>query len=92
MATQTKHTNGTTDPTVERMQELNERLLEASRRFSRAYLDTTEKTVNGLADLEVKLADATNIEFVSTVASAHAEITRDLTGAYVSTARELLTK
>jgi hypothetical protein len=92
MATQTKHTNGTTEPSVERMQELNERLLETSRRFSKAYLDTTEKTVNGLADLEVKLADATNIEFVSTVASAHAEITRDLAGAYVSTARELLTK
>jgi hypothetical protein len=92
MTTQTKQTNGTIDPTVERVQELNERLLEASRKAGKAYLDTTEKTVKGFADLEVKLADATNIEFISTVAKAHADITRDLAGAYVSTARELLTK
>jgi hypothetical protein len=92
MTSQTKHTNGTIDPTVERFQELNERLLDASRKAGKAYLDTTEKTLNSLADLEVKLADATNIELISTVANVHADITRDLAGAYVSTARELLSQ
>jgi len=90
MTTQTKNSNGSFDPAVERFQELNERMLEASRQAGKTYLDSTEKTFYGLADLEVKLADATKNELFSTVANAHAEITREITGAYVSSVRELL--
>jgi len=92
MTTQTKPTRSMMDPTFDRFQELNERLLETSRKAGNAYLDTTERTLNGLADLEVKLAGATNIELISTVANAQADITRDFARVYVSTARELLTK
>jgi hypothetical protein len=92
MATQTKAANNSVDTAVERAQELNDRVIDATRKASNLYLDTTEKTVNGLADLEVKLADATQVEWISAVASAQADLARDVTKVYVSSARDLLAK
>jgi hypothetical protein len=78
--------------TTERVQDLNERMLEAGRKAGQAYLDTAEKTFNGIADLQLKVADASQVEWISTVASAQAALTRELTQAYVSTGRELLAR
>jgi Phasin protein len=88
MATQTKSADGT----FERVQDLNDRVLESARKTGRAYLDTTEKTFNGVADLQERLAGASQVEWVVAVGSAQADLTRELTKVYVSTARELLAK
>jgi hypothetical protein len=82
--------NGAVDDVVERAQEASERMLDASRRATRSYLENTEKTFNSLADLHVKLADSSHVEWVSAVATAQAEWARDAVKVYVSTTRELL--
>jgi hypothetical protein len=67
-----------------------EYLTEAGRKAGNAYLDGYEKAVNGLADLHVKTAQATKLEYVTTVAETQAAVTRQLTAATVTAARELL--
>ena len=67
-----------------------ERWTEASRTAGNDYLDLYEKTVDQLADLEVKTAGATKIPFVTTVAETHAAVSREVAGAYVAAVRDLI--
>jgi hypothetical protein len=92
MTSQEKNGAFSADAAVDRFQEMSERLLETSRKASTAYLDATEKTVAGLADLEVKIADASQVEWIAAAATAQADLTRDFCKLYTSTARELLAK
>jgi hypothetical protein len=63
---------------------------EATRKAGNDYLDLYEKTVDQLADLEVKTAGATKIPFVTTIAETHAAVSREVAGAYVSAVRDLI--
>ena len=53
-------------------------------------VDSYEKYVLTLADANQKAGEATNVEWISTAASAQAAVTRDLTKACASAAREFL--
>jgi hypothetical protein len=86
-ATATKNTN---EATTERIRDLNERILEASRKAGGAYLDAYEKTLESIADYQERVAKQSDVEWVSTVVDAQARFTRELTKLYVSTGRELL--
>jgi hypothetical protein len=66
------------------------RWTEATRKAGSDYLDIYEKTVDQLADLEVKTAGATKIPFVTTVAETHAAVSREVAGAYVTAVRDLI--
>jgi hypothetical protein len=92
MATQTK-----TDPiaesietAAERVAELNEKAVANGKKAGAAYVSTYEKTVLSLADSFEKAAGATKVDWLATVATAQAELTRDVTKAYASAARELV--
>ena len=92
MAAQTK-----TDPitesvetAAERVAELNEKAVANSKKAGVAYLGTYEKTVLSLADSYEKAAGATKVDWLASVATAQAEFTRDVTKAYASAARELV--
>ncbi len=74
----------------ERVREANERVFEAGRKATTAYLDTVERYVHGLAAFERKLGTQSNLEPVAGVFTAHAKMTEDLTSASVSAARELI--
>jgi hypothetical protein len=67
-----------------------ERWTEASRKAGNDYLDLYEKTVDQLADLEVKTAKATKIPAVTAIAETHASISREVAGAHVAAVRDLL--
>lgn len=54
------------------------------------YLDFYEKSVGQLADAEVKAAQTVKLPVVSTLIETHADLSRQLAGAYVSAAREML--
>jgi hypothetical protein len=69
----------------------NERAREAGRKVAGAYLDGVERYWKGIADLERKLAEQSQIETVTTLLEAQADLTQKLTEATVSTARELVT-
>ncbi|TML06408.1 MAG: hypothetical protein E6G41_07540 [Actinobacteria bacterium] len=92
MATQTKP-NPVTDSietAAERLSELNEKAVANSRKASAAYLNSYENAVVSLADSYEKAAGASRVEWVSTVVTAQADLTREVTKAYASAAREFV--
>jgi hypothetical protein len=92
MATQTK--NDTFIPDLEaageRVRQASDRYLEVGRKVTNAYLDGLERYVTGVTDFERKLAKDAQIDAVTSVLNAHAQMTDELTKAGVSAARELI--
>jgi hypothetical protein len=94
MAAQTK-TDPITDSietAAERVAELNDKAVQNGRKAGLAYLDTYEKAVVQIADGYEKAANATHIEWISTVAATQADFAREVTKAYTSAARELVSR
>ena len=82
---------------AERVAELNEKAVENGKKAvengkkaGAAYLSSYEKAVLQLADGYEKAAGATNVDWISTVASAQADFTREVTKAYARAARDLV--
>jgi hypothetical protein len=92
MATQPKITSVTdsVEAATERVAELNEKAVATGKQAGAAYLTSYEKAVLSIADGYEKAAGATNVEWVSTFATAQADFTREFTKAYTSAARELV--
>jgi hypothetical protein len=91
MATQTKTAaNDQLDKAAERLQAFNDKAIDASKKVSRSYVDSYERAALGFAELQDKVAVATPVEWIASLTTAQAGVTRELTQAYVSTARELL--
>jgi hypothetical protein len=79
-----------TEAAAERIRDLNERIIESSKKAGNTYLDIYEKTLNSIADYQEKVGERSQVDWVSTIANAQANFTRDLAGAYTSAARTLL--
>ncbi len=97
MATQNKTTNDggfseTADAAVERIRELNERIIEATRKAGTSYLDNYEKTLQSIADYQDKIAESSQVDWITTIVTAQANFTRELAKAYADAGRELLKK
>jgi hypothetical protein len=93
MATQTKSTNPiaeSVESATERVTELNEKAAENGRKATTAYLTSYEKAVVSLADTYERAAGATKLDWFSGVATAQADFTREVTKAYTTAARELV--
>jgi hypothetical protein len=94
MATQTKQKNQSATDTFEeaadRARDLNERIIESSRKAGQSYLDAYEKTLNSVADFQDRLAKSSQVEWISTLAGAQADFTRNWAEAYTSAARNVL--
>ena len=75
---------------ADRIRELNERIIESSKKAGNVYLDLYEKTLNSIADYQQKVGEQTEVEWVTTVANAQANFTRELATAYTSAARSLI--
>jgi hypothetical protein len=78
------------EETVERIRELNERIIDAGKKTGGAYLDAYEKALQSMADYQEQVAKQTDIEWISTIVDAQARFTRELTKVFVSTGRDLL--
>src|SRR4051794_41937596 len=87
MATQTKTTDDF-EQVSERVREYNDKAVDAGKKLSGTFVDTYEKYVLTLADAGQKAGEATNVEWISTAASAQAGATRELTKAHAPAARE----
>jgi hypothetical protein len=74
----------------ERIRELNERILSSAKQAGSTSLDAYEKALQSLVDFEQKAAGATQLDWVSAVADAHARFISEVSGAYVKASRELL--
>ena len=89
MPTQTK-----TDPITESIEsttakvtEISQKAVENSKKARSVFLDSYEKTVVALADSYFKAARATQIDWISTVADAQAEVAREVARSYAGAAR-----
>ena len=93
MATSSTKTNTAVpdfEAATERAREANERLLEAGRKVSTAYLDGVENYISGLAQFERKVAEQSQVDAVASLLGAHAELTEEVTKVSVSAAREMI--
>jgi hypothetical protein len=75
---------------ADRIRDLNERIIESSKKAGNTYLDIYEKTLNSIADYQEKAGEQSQVDWVSTIANAQADFTRNLADAYTSAARTLL--
>ena len=53
-------------------------------------LDAYEQSLRTLVEFQERAARASQLDWVSSVAAAHAEFVQDVSAAYVSAAREML--
>ena len=94
MATQTKTRNQSAtadfEEAADRVRDLNERIIESSRKAGNSYLDAYEKTLNSVADFQDRVAKSSQVDWISTLASAQADFTRNWAEAYTSAARTVL--
>jgi hypothetical protein len=75
---------------AERIRDLNERIIESSKSAGLTTLDAYEKALKSLVDFEQKVAGASQLDWVSALASTYATFVQDVSGAYTKAARDLL--
>ncbi|MGE5636222.1 MAG: hypothetical protein ACM3UV_04675 [Nocardioidaceae bacterium] len=91
MAAQTKTDTGVDfEAAAERIQELNERILEASKKAGTTYVDAYEKTLKTIADFQERVGEASPVEWVTSLTNAQADLLRNFAEAYVGAARKAL--
>ena len=92
MATATSNTKtaNQTDAAAESLRDVNEQVLDFGRKTGATILDAYESTLKTFADYQDKVAETSQIEWVSNIAHAQAELTRGVAKVYASTARGLI--
>ena len=91
--TSTEHTEDFTggfDEAAERYRAINEKLVETCKKTANAAIDSYEQTVASYVDFTQQLAQATQLEWVSTVVKAQNDFVSEVNAAYVSAARDVL--
>ena len=78
------------DAAAQRVRDLNERIIEASKRAGRVTLDVYESTLKAIAESLEKGPGSSDIDWVARIASTQADFLRDMTKAWTSAAREAL--
>jgi Phasin protein len=79
-----------TDEAIKRIRELTERFIESARAAGNQSLDAYEQSLRSLVEFTERAAGASQLDWVSSIAAAHAKFVQDVSAAYVSAAREML--
>jgi hypothetical protein len=92
MATTTQNKTGvpTFDAAFDQVKETSDQFLAAARKAGSVYLDSYEKAVDRAIELELKFAGMTQQEWIKSLVETQADLTREVTNSYTSTARSLL--
>jgi hypothetical protein len=75
---------------AERFRAINEKLLETGKKTANAALDGYEKTIASYVDFRQQLAEATQLDWVSTAVKAQNDFVTEINAAYLSAARSVL--
>ncbi len=75
---------------AQRIRDLNEKMIDGSKAAGLTSLDAYEKALTSLVDFEHKVAGASQLEWVSALATTHATFVQDVSAAYTKAARDLL--
>jgi hypothetical protein len=79
-----------TDEAVQRIRDLTERFIDSAKSAGNQSLDAYEQSLQTLVEFQEKAAGASQLDFVSSIAAAHAKFVSDVSAAYVSAARNML--
>jgi hypothetical protein len=88
--TQTKNSTPSIETAFEHANQAGDQFFDAARKAGNLYLDSYEKGVERAIALELKVAGASQQEWLKDLIEAQAGFTRELTSTYTSTARTLL--
>jgi hypothetical protein len=77
------------DELVEQLRELNEQIIEAGRRSGETYLQSYQQLLKTVADVQEEAGRASPWDWVTTMATAQANFTRDIAEAYAAAGRRL---
>ena len=75
---------------AERYRTLNEKLIESGKKTSKAAVEGYQKTVASYVDFRQQLAEATQLDWVTTVVKAQNDFITEVTSAYASAVRDVL--
>lgn len=93
MSPQPKSTGGDAPPGMEELAEqvrqLNEQIIEASKRSGETYLQSYQQLLKTVADVQEEAGKASPWDWVTTMATAQANFTRDIAEAYAAAGRRL---
>ena len=74
----------------ERYRVVNEKLIESGKKTGNAVLDGYEKAIASYVDVRQQLAEATQLDWVTTIVKAQNEFLSEVNAAYISAARDVL--
>ena len=75
---------------AERYRAINEKLVETCKKTAHAALDSYEQTFGSYVDFRQQLAQATQLEWISTVVKSQNDFATEVNAAYLSAARDVL--
>ena len=90
MTTPTPDASATIEEASQRIRDLTERFIDSAKKAGNASLDTYEKSLQSLVDFQEQAAGASQLDWVTSIAQAHAKFVQDVSSAYVAAAREML--
>src|SRR3954452_5991027 len=86
----TETANENIDAAADRIRDLNERILESSKKAGNVYVDMYEQTLNTIADYQEKAGQQRQVHGVATMANPQADYPRELTDAFNQPSRKAL--
>jgi hypothetical protein len=79
-----------TDDAAKRIQDLTDRFISSAKTAGNQSLDAYEQSLRTLVEFQERAAGASQLDWVSSIAAAHAKFVSDVSTAYVSAARDML--
>jgi hypothetical protein len=74
----------------EQFKDASDQLLAAARKAGALYIDSYEQAIDRALDIESRLAANAQLEWLRDLIASHVDLSRELTSAYVNTARSAL--
>jgi hypothetical protein len=74
---------------VDQVRQLNERIIEATRSSGEQYLQSYQQLLKTVADVQEQAGKSSPWDWVTTMATAQANFTRDIAEAYAAAGRRL---
>jgi hypothetical protein len=78
------------EQTVQRLKDLSDQAIEASKQNGRVWLDAYEKLLDNFLKMQQQAASGTQLEWVDTLANTNAEFVRELSQVYLNAVRQQL--
>ena len=86
----TEQASAMAEEAAQRIRELTEQFIDSAKAAGNASLDAYEQSLRGLLEFQERAANASQLDWVSSIATAHAKFVSDVSNAYINAAREMM--